>query len=360
MADNQFLATDNPLHFDTPVDTSDKTAESPTPTTTRSGGPEGPRSVEQQKTETQMAKEQPPFIKELLAQTTENQKQAQQIHQTGDNQRAVEMEEKILQRFAELDATQSETPQPEPVSSPEAVPVQPATAAQPPHHQLLAEGEVALEPGVTQTHAEFTVPESASASEPAPAPELPIAHEDQAATGIGQVSVVSSETPILAEEPDGKMTMQELHQLRKQRQQEVRQHEVDHDDEAKQTTVELLQALIAQINEEEQSQQLEQLTGENSDDALYRLVEKGALSLLANRIREGKWKENEEMDSVALRLGIYGVVGMLRDLKMRAQSEPTRTKLQQVIDYLLNEHERIEVSQVQQQAALDTSATLPE
>lgn len=292
MAEQQFLASDTQLHFDPPTDTTNDPA-SATPQTppARSSGPEGMRVVEQQpKSETQSNNEQPPFIQDVLAKASEGQKQAQQAQQAGDMQSAVAMEEEILQTFTQLDATQpqaSDTP-----------------PTEPPHHEIIADGEVDLDTGVVREHT----------------PE------------IEQVQVVSTNSPILQEEPDGKLTMQELHELKRLHTEETQSIPPANEPD-RQLAQELFQALIARMDQED-------VTALDSETAMYRKMEKDALVTLSTRLAEGRWNEHQDMDAVAVRLGIFGMTGMLRNLKTRAQSEPIKQKLQQVLDYLLVEYDK--------------------
>ncbi len=307
MADQQFLASDTPLQFDTPADTTPQQDQIAQQTPTRSQ-PEAMPIVEQQpKTETQSNKEQPPFVKDMLAKASEGQKQAQHASQSGDVQAAVTIEEEILQTFADLDTSTPPTPEQ-------------SAQEQVPHHELIAEGEVTLGETPVQT----------STSPPQQPPKTPNA---PTASLISDVQVATTVSPTLQEEPDGKLTMQELHELKRLREQEA-QPSLPIDEASMRLAQELFRALIARIDQED-------VTTLDSETAMYREIEKDALALLSTRLAEGRWDDQQDMDSVAMRLGIYATVGMLRNLKTRAQSEPIEQKLQQVLDYLLAEYDRI-------------------
>ena len=111
--------------------------------------------------------------------------------------------------------------------------------------------------------------------------------------------------------------------------------------------VSLLEAIVKRLESEEEKN-LDKLTVSDSEEASYRFMEEGVLRAVTNRIKSGEWEDTTHLDTIATKLGYFAAIDVLRDLKKQALDDRSQQTIQQAIDFLMNEHDQIEISEAQE------------
>lgn len=260
------------------------------------GGAEQPASYETQKSiDTQVAGELPPFIQQALAHAKEGHAQAQQL-KTQDLSQAVKVEEEVLQELSQLAGPATKSPTPEVVTQQSKPPIIESKTI------IDDEPEPVQQPTTINRMSDNLRPEVRAAVTPQPRAEAASHVESQA-------------------------------------------------DPGREATVSLLAAVIEKLDASKAG--IDKLAVENSEEALFRMIQKDAMKLILERVREGQWDSTRSMESLAMKMGIFAIVGLFRELKNKTTNEATRQKIQQAIDYMLNENDKLDLEESQAQHASD-------
>lgn len=296
--------------------------ETPIPPQPIQGGPAGaeqqPVLESQKSVDSQMNKELPPFIQKTLTHAKEGQQQAQQKVSQSLVDEAVAIEEQVLGELASLAGLGA---------SEQTASTEPQQAAEQPsaiHGQTLM--------------AEETPEPIAPVTAPAQPIQQPIAESPQ--NIVRMADNLRTEVREAAQTPVPRSNKAESQRFLE-----------TEGDVGRDATVSLLKAVIEKL--EENAGGMDKLAVENSEEALFRMIQKDALKLILERVREGQWDPTKSMESLAMKMGIFSIIGLFRELKSKTPNEATRQRIQQAIDYMLNENDRLDLEDAQSQKASD-------
>lgn len=295
------------------------------------GGPPGaeqqPVLENQKSVDSQMNKELPPFIQQTLAHAKDGQQQAQQVKKENISE-AVLIEEQVLGELSAL-AGLAPSEHAAPAEPQQAEPQQ--EAPQPTESPMAIHGQT-LMAEETPEYVAPAVPQKQTIQQPpSEAPQSIIRMADNLRSEVRE----ATQTPA----------------PRSNKAESQRFLETE-GDAGRDATVSLLKAVIEKL--EESSTGMDKLAVENSEEALFRMIQKDALKLILERVREGQWDSTKSMESLAMKMGIFSIIGLFRELKSKTPNEATRQRIQQAIDYMLNENDKLDLEDAQSQKASDS------
>lgn len=360
---------------------------SPQPVTSGSGGPESMRRAEvQPQTEALVNKEEPPFIKEILGHAEQAQHAARDLKKQGNIDGAIKAEEEVLEEFASLDPSVV-NPEPDMPVSPStpivadvvsdqsdapAPPPQPAVQIPVNSQDVESNGdEYSIDdiPGVQHNFSSFTISESASDTASKDGKIVPTTISQPQVTGqmldntappikatvtsIPTENVperkVSSSTPgdiQVSEQPEGSISVDAQNPAVPDVTEAVDSADGDTGKAYALAILEgVVQKLIADSNA---SDNLDQLTVKDSEEALYRIIEQDILQAIHYKLVQGEWNRDVDLDSLATKLGMFAAIDVLRGLKSQALDDSSQHKIQLAIDYLMDEYDKLEIQDAQE------------
>lgn len=317
------------------------------------GGPEGGATMEiQPKRETLTNTEVPPFIKDMLSQAENKQRQAQTLKDQGNLAEAVQMQESVLQELSQL----ARSPQTVPNLSVQEPPVSLLTPQEP--KAPLASSEQKEEnilldmPDVQHNFGEYTISEdeTTNAVELAPQPAERISEKNvlESNQTIAEAVPQAFDQGIsVSEHPEGSIQI-------------APEPSMDHEttttppptemavtsdnQDGRQLALHILEGIVQKLQVDEQKE-LDRLTVADSEEALYRIIEKDVLEAIRLKLQSGNWGAEVNLDYLASKLGVFAAIEVLRELKKQALDDSSRYKIQQAVDYLMNEYDRIEIGE---------------
>jgi len=312
----------------------EESLESPQPMQQMQGGPAGaeqqPTLEKQKSVDSQTNKELPPFIQKTLASAKDGQKLAQQKASQSLVDEAVAIEEGILGELATLASfgvvEQPVPAEPQPVEEPAQQQESPPVEANP----LAIHGQATMAEETPEPVAPRTTPQESAAPQSAESPQNIIRMADNLRSEVRE----AVQTPV-----------PRTNQAESQRYLDIES------DVGRDATVSLLKAVIEKL--EEGSGGIDKLAMENSEEALFRMIQKDALKLILERVRDGEWDPGKSMESLAMKMGIFSIIGLFRELKSKTSNETMRQRIQQAIDYMLNENDRLDLEEAQAHKASD-------